>query len=198
MKHSAIILSGGKSRRMNYVNKAFTNIYGKPMIEHILSKLLFIDDILVVTNSPEAYSMYDVRAVRDIIPGKGPLSGIHSGLVHAENQYSFVIACDMPFVPEAYVRYCIGLEKKYDIAVPYWGEFWEPACGMYSKKAVDYIETVLNEGKRKIIEIFRYLNVHAIEEEVLSGFGNTEDMFINVNTKEELDRINESEERYAT
>ena len=145
MKHSAIILAGGKSSRMNYVDKAFLDVYGMPMIKHVLNKFDGIDDIVIVTNKPEDYKQLGVRVVTDIIPQRGPLSGMHSGLVHAKHDYSFITACDTPLVPKEFIDYCFSLEKDYDVAVPYWNGFYEPTCGMYSKAAIDEIVKAIKQ-----------------------------------------------------
>lgn len=190
MEHSAIILAGGKSSRMDYVDKAFLEVNGVPMICHMLDKIRDVDDIIIVTNKPADYQGLGVRVVTDIIPQKGPLSGMHSGLIHAKYQYSFITACDTPLVPYEYVKYCLELEKDYDVAVPYWNGFYEPTCGMYSKTAIDEIVKAIDKGIRMPIKIYPYLNVHTIEEDILNKFGDVRTMFTNINTPEELRKIN--------
>lgn len=190
MKHSAIILAGGKSSRMNYINKAFMDVHGMPMIHHMLDKLRDFDEIIIVTNTPEDYAGLGVRVVTDILPQKGPLSGMHSGLIHAKYEYSFITACDTPFVPKEYVDYCKTIEKGYDAAIPRWGSFFEPTCGMYSKTAIDEIEKAIKAGVRKPVGLFPNLNVHHIKEETLAQFGEIKRMFTNINTLEDLDNAN--------
>ena len=196
MKHSAIILAGGKSSRMNYINKAFLDVHGMPMIQHMLDKLQDFDEIIIVTNTPEEYEGLGARVVTDIFPQRGPLSGMHSGLVHAKNEYSFITACDTPFVPREYIDHCVGLEKDYDAAVAAWSGFYEPTCGMYSKSAIPVIEKAIKNGEKKPVNIFPELRLHKIEEDVLEQFGDIRNMFTNINTQMELAAINRGELLY--
>lgn len=196
MKHSAIILAGGKSSRMNYVDKAFLDVYGMPMIKHVLNKFEGVDDIIIVTNKPEDYKQLGVRVVTDIIPQRGPLSGMHSGLVHAKHDYSFITACDTPLVPKEFIDYCFDLEKDYDVAVPYWNGFYEPTCGMYSKNVLPEIVKAIEAGIKMPIKIYPNLEVKTIEENVLSRFGDMRRMFTNINTAQELDMVNSNGDGY--
>lgn len=196
MKHSAIILAGGKSSRMNYVDKAFLDVYGMPMIKHVLNKFEGVDDIIIVTNKPEDYKQLGVRVVTDIIPQRGPLSGMHSGLVHAKHDYSFITACDIPLVPKEFIDYCFSLEKDYDVAVPYWNGFYEPTCGMYSKNVLPEIIKAIDSGMKMPIKIYPNLKVKTIEETVLGRFGDMRRMFTNINTVQELDMVNSNGDGY--
>lgn len=192
MKHTAVILSGGKNSRMNYDNKAFLTIEGRHFIEVLISKLSSFDEILIATNKPEEYLSVvknNVRTITDIVPDHGPLSGMHSGLINASNNYCFFVSCDMPFVPKDYIDYCIELPKDYDVAVPYWNGFYEPTCGMYSKSTLARVEWAIENNIHKPIKIYPHVKVHTIEEPVLRIFGEPDKIFANINTPEEYLKI---------
>src|SRR3990167_1947192 len=116
---NAIILAGGRNARMQGVDKAFLEVDGRPIISHIIDRLTpFVDQAIIVTNSPEKYVNFEARTVWDEIPDKGPLMGIYSGLKASSSEYNFVVACDMPFVNIALVGYIIDMKDGYDIIVP--------------------------------------------------------------------------------
>jgi molybdopterin-guanine dinucleotide biosynthesis protein A len=51
MKIGAVILAGGKSRRMNYNNKSFLSFDGETFIEKIIHVLeRRFDDIIIIAN----------------------------------------------------------------------------------------------------------------------------------------------------
>jgi molybdopterin-guanine dinucleotide biosynthesis protein A len=97
---SCLILCGGKSGRMGRP-KAFLPYNGTTMIAHILevAKEVF-DEVLLIANEPEQFSDFRVNVVKDILPYRGPLGGLLSGLLVATNQRSFVLPCDMPFISQ--------------------------------------------------------------------------------------------------
>ncbi|HZK29216.1 MAG TPA: molybdenum cofactor guanylyltransferase, partial [Clostridia bacterium] len=98
---TAIILAGGQSHRMGF-DKQTIRLGEGTLVDQIAERLSGVfTDIVVVTNRPELYtSMTEghrhVRAVSDVFPGKGPMAGVHAGLLTAESQYVYVIGCDMP------------------------------------------------------------------------------------------------------
>ena len=66
--------------------KSFLPFAGQTMIEHLhsLCREIFAE-ILLVTNEPEAVSHLNVDVVKDILPYRGPLGGILSGLLVSKN-----------------------------------------------------------------------------------------------------------------
>src|SRR3989338_5642445 len=102
---TAIVLAGGKATRMGGRNKAFLKIGGKTIIENLLDKLNPIfGKILIIANVPAQFnqslvtSYQNTKIISDIIPEKGPLGGIYTGLMTSRAKFNFVIACDMPFI----------------------------------------------------------------------------------------------------
>ena len=95
---SGIILAGGKSSRMG-TSKAELEWKGGTLVRCQAEKLrkIGITDIIIA-----GYSGYveNSRYVPDIYAGKGPLSGIHSGLLVAENETCFVMGVDIPLLSE--------------------------------------------------------------------------------------------------
>lgn len=95
-KVSAIILAGGYSRRMGQ-DKAALRLGDKTLLELTVDKLrcLGIEEILVSgwESCPEG-AVY----VPDIYPHRGPLSGIHAGLLAASNPCALILPVDMPLL----------------------------------------------------------------------------------------------------
>jgi molybdopterin-guanine dinucleotide biosynthesis protein A len=181
IEQSAIILSGGMNRRMNYINKAFLRINGESLIETIIKKVSMFKEILIVTNTPSDYSHLGVKVVTDIIPNCGPLSGIHSGLTHSQYQYSFVLPCDMPFITSDALKYMSGLAQGYDIVVPKINHYFQPLCGVYSKSCIDPIEECLREKIYKLIDLYPFVHVRQVEKQEMEVYGEIEVMFRNIN-----------------
>ena len=85
---TAIILAGGKSSRMGF-DKQFLQIDDRRIMDDVIHNLeQEFDEIIIVTNKPEEYSNYKHKIVKDIIVGKGPLSGIHVGLKESSSNHN--------------------------------------------------------------------------------------------------------------
>lgn len=185
---SAIILAGGQSSRMGF-DKQFLKIDERRLMDSLINKLMGeFQEIIIVTNKPQYYIGLSHKITSDIIKNKGPLGGIHAGLKASSSQYAFVVACDMPNINMEYVRYMKESIKNKDIdsCVTKFGDWIEPFSSFYSKNIIESIEDHIKDNKRSINSLLKRLNVHYIEEEVARKFSPNWDMFLNLNTKEDL------------
>lgn len=178
---TAIILAGGFSSRMNKNNKALLKMGGKSLIEIILNQVGVFEEILIVSNTPEDYAALGVRTVTDIIPQMGPLSGIHSGLTHANNEYSVVVPCDMPFISSQLLLYLAGQAEGYDAVVPKFEDKYQPLCSVYSKTCIDPIRFCLENDLRKITRFYSMIRIKEIPESELRDLGDPHTFFRNIN-----------------
>lgn len=190
---SAIILAGGRSSRMGF-DKQFIEINEKRLIEITAGRLAQIfDEIIIVTNRPEMHSCCQYKLTSDIIKGKGPLGGIHAGLLAAESEFVFAIACDMPYINLDYIEHmkCVmesSIEAGEDIdaCITLKGEWIEPFNAFYRKSLVKSIEEHLESDKRAVYSLLKQLNTTYISEFEARRFSPDWSMFFNMNTMEEL------------
>ena len=95
---TGIILSGGKSTRMGE-NKSLMKLGDRTVIEHtlLLMQSLF-SDVILITNTPDEYKFLNIPLYEDVYKYRGPLAGIHSGLINSITEENFVISCDIPLI----------------------------------------------------------------------------------------------------
>jgi len=183
---SMIILAGGKNSRMKK-EKAFLTVDDRPMIEKTVSEAKdHCREIIVVTNRPEAYHYLDIVVTSDLIPGRGPLSGIHAGLFKSSSFYNFVVACDMPFISMELAERLRREAENHDVIVPCWDGGLQPLHALYSKNCAGEIEKALHNNVRKVVDVYQNLKVKVIEEEQLIQCDISPRVFFNVNTPEDL------------
>ncbi len=191
---TAIILAGGKSSRMGF-DKQFLKINERRLMDSLVHKLKDeFEEIIIVTNKPEYYIGLSHRITKDIIEDKGPLGGIHAGLKLSSSQYAFVVACDMPNMNIDYIRYMkksIG-NRDLDGCVTKFGDWIEPFSSFYSKDIVEQIENHLKSNFRSINSLLKNLNICYIDENKAREFSPNWDMFLNLNTKEDLNKYLEN------
>ncbi len=191
---TAIILAGGKSSRMGF-DKQFLTIDNRRLMTSIIKKLeAEFDEIIIVTNRPEEYLGLGHRITKDLIRDKGPLGGIHAGLSISSSLYSLVMACDMPNINMDYVRFMKANIGKDGITTRYL-DWIEPFCSFYSKHIVRDIESYLGTGKRSINHLLESLDINYIKEAEARKFSPNWHMFLNLNTKDDLENYLKSLEK---
>lgn len=186
---TAIILAGGKSSRMGF-DKAFIKIKGIPIIKEQVRLLkTFFKKVIIVTNNPHKYKLRAVKVIRDIIPDKGPLGGVYSGLKASNSFYNFVVACDIPFINLKLIKYMISRRYGFDVVVPKTQKGYEALFAIYSKNCIQPIYTILNTDDLRIKGVFAKVRLKEITEQQLKNFGDPNTLFMNINTKDDLCRI---------
>ena len=187
---TAVILAGGKSSRMGF-DKQLLKIKERKLMDSLISKLKSeFSEIIIVTNKPEYYIGLGHKIISDEITDKGPLSGIHVGLKSSSSEYAYFIACDMPNINLEYIRFMKEeiYNQKVKGCVTQLGDWIEPFNSIYSKDMIHDIEGYLEKGKSSIFSLLEYLNVLYIEEKTARVYSPNWDMFLNLNTKEDLEK----------
>jgi len=91
----AVILAGGKSRRMGTC-KALLPWKGKPLICHIAGALAPFDTIWISANDMTIAAVTGLPCVQDFYPDAGPLAGLQAALEATEKEYLLCVPCDLP------------------------------------------------------------------------------------------------------
>ena len=102
---AGLILAGGGGTRLGGADKAFLQLAGLPLINHLLARLLPQVDLIAISANGDparfvAYP-YDVLADDSLI-GKGPLAGVAAGLAWAQAAgvgALLTVPVDTPFIP---------------------------------------------------------------------------------------------------
>jgi len=189
---TGVILAGGESTRMGK-NKAFIEINGKRIIDRTVSLFREIfDDVLLVTNMPLDYIELKVRIVTDLVPGKGSLGGIYTGLFFSYSPKAFFVGCDMPFLDRRVIHYFLNLGQTADIVVQKTKDYWQPLHAVYPRTLLKPIERLLQQGELKIIKTYQGMRVREVAGEELKPFDPDLHTLSNFNTPEELKKLLET------
>lgn len=184
---SAVILAGGKSRRMGR-NKALLEFGGETLIQRLYRTLEgAFDEVLISANDPDTYGFLDAPFVPDIYEAGGCLAGIHAGLLRARGGGCFFAACDMPFVNIDLVRHLGRLSAKYDVVVPVSRSGLEPLHAFYSRSCLPHIERQLDEGNLKVIDFFDKIRAREVTVDEMSEYDPHELSYFNINTQADYD-----------
>lgn len=185
---STIILAGGKSSRMGF-DKQFLKIDQRRLMDSMITKLSReFEEIIIVTNKPDHYIGLGHKITGDIIEDMGPLGGIHAGLSLSSSQYSLVVACDMPNINMDYIRYMKKQIGNHGCTTRFASSL-EPFISFYSKDVIGNIEEYLKSNKRSMHDFIPTIEFNYIEESVAREFSPNWDMFLNLNTRDDLNKF---------
>ena len=169
------------------LDKAFLDIGGKLLIERALEALSpLFSDVLINSNTPRRFERWGVPVIPDVFPGKGPLGGIYTGLVHARTDSVFCVACDLPFLNPELIAFMQSESRGCDVMVPKTSDGLHPLHAIYSRRCRVTIETRLRTGQLKISDIFSLVETRYVAEKDICRFAPELRCFMNVNTLGEL------------
>lgn len=188
-KLTLLIQAGGRSSRMGE-DKALKPFLGRPLILRVVERLApLADEILVTTNDLERYAFLGLRLVPDLVPGCGPLGGLHAGLTAASHPLVAVVACDMPFASAPLLEACARLlvEERADVVIPRSGSGLEPLHAVYRRETcLPAIQAALQAGQFKVIGWFPQVKVREVGETEIAALDPSGRAFWNVNTPAEF------------
>ncbi len=187
-KITALILAGGRGSRMGSVDKGLQLFNNKPMVAQVLERLApQVDEIIINANrSLDAYAAFGHRVMADAIDGfAGPLAGLQVGMLHATHPLVVTAPCDSPFLPlDLVTRLRTALENSHaDIAVAKTFDQAHPVFCLVKRELEPHLRAFLETGQRKIDKWYETLKVVEV------SFDDVEAAFININTREELNRL---------
>ena len=177
---SAAVLAGGYSTRMGR-DKAGLKLGGKTLIELQTEKLLSLGIRDVMLSGYEG-RVRETRQIPDLIPHRGPLSGLHACLQAAEQSACLVLSVDVPLVPAWILRKLLESHRG-GITVLTHGERREPLIAVYDCALCAEAERILQSGKAAMMKLLDAVPVTEVP------YDGDEELLLNCNTPEDFERI---------
>jgi molybdopterin-guanine dinucleotide biosynthesis protein A len=186
---AAVVLAGGGNRRFGAL-KSFINIEGAPIIVRNLALLKeLFHEVFISTNSPGPYFYLGAPLIGDVLPSRGPMSGIYSALINAKGPGVFVVACDMPFLNKTIVTFVLEQRLRHcrecgpcDAAVPVFNNGPQPLLGVYSRTLLPRLEDGIVHEKTSLIPFLHGVNTYFINEPDMRKIDPGGRSFMNINT----------------
>ena len=186
---TAVVLAGGRARRMGGNDKGLMEVAGKPMVAHTIDVLRpqTAEVIVNANRNAGAYrAITGCRVIADTIGGfAGPLAGMASALEASATRLLLTAPCDSPLVtPDLGPRLHAALARDgAEIAVAHDGGRMQPVFALLTRDLLPDLLAFLGTGERKIDTW--YATRHA----VTADFSDILDTFLNVNTPQERHRL---------
>lgn len=166
---SVCILCGGRSLRMGE-DKAMLDWFGKPLIMHLINAFSSCDDLFLSVRDDGQLKDCNVRKVIDLVPGYGPLAGLHSALNGAVHDVLFVTTCDAPMVDMRTAMLLANALGRHDAVVPADAKGLNPLVAVYRKTVEAAAGECIAKGVRKMTDLLDTLDVlHFPAEDLPAG-----------------------------
>lgn len=186
MREAAIILAGGRGRRLGALppgGKAAIEIGGRSLLRRVVEAAAAeVERIVVVTTAARPIPPLDevaasLEVIHDTHPGSGPLAAIVDGMRRLAGTATgppvrrcLIAACDLPLLEPAVVRLLLDAcgEDEAD-GVPSWvvplvGGHPQVLVSAMDMTALPAIERYLDEGRRDLRGLLGRLTVRLLDE----------------------------------
>jgi molybdopterin-guanine dinucleotide biosynthesis protein A len=192
-KVTGVILAGGQARRMNYQDKGLVLYKSAPLINYAIAAMSpLVDELVINANrNQDEYRRFGLPVIADKTASfEGPLAGILAAISYATAEVLLAIPCDSPLIKTVHLQKLVTtlLATDKEIAVAFDGECLHPVFLALKTHLKNSLETYLQSGERKVS---RWIEQHNF---VKVDFSDTPEVFLNLNTLEELENLEKSTE----
>ena len=184
------MFAGGSSERMGR-DKALALLAGRTLLERAVATLREAGGTPLVLGTPrEASGLDGVRFADEAADGGerlGPLLALRHGLRACATRVAVALACDLPLVPPDLLRFLAAEAESHAAVVPRSGGELQVLAAAYNVSCLEAIDRRLAAGQLSVHGLLEEVAVRLVEPDELLPFGG-EDVFLNVNTPDDLAR----------
>lgn len=188
-KVSGVILCGGSGRRMGNRDKGLLTLATRPFIDYVIERLApQVADLTINSPHHDDYRHYGLTIIGDTVAGRvGPLAGLLSALHHCNNEWVIAVPCDTPRLPDDLVTRMVATVKREGkrLCSVSDGERLHGVVLLAHRSLTASLEAYLASGERRVQ---RWIEAN---DPAIADFSDQPGAFINLNTPEELRRLEE-------
>lgn len=188
---TAVVLAGGRGRRLGGQDKGLMELDGKPLIKHILDLVTpQVNAVIINANrNQEIYADLGHPVISDTMTDyQGPLAGFAAALAASDTDYIMTLPCDGPYVPADLASRLSAaiIDNDAELAVAHDGQRMQPVYALLPRILLGSLQDFLDAGDRKI-DLW-----YARHNTALADFSDDIDTFFNINTDDDLRKIDDS------
>ena len=187
---TAVVLAGGRGRRMDGRDKGLIPLWDKPLVSHVIDRIApQVDGVQISANrNLETYRALGRPVVQDEDKDggfMGPLAGIAAAMDVCESAQLLVVPCDAPCLPrDLCMRMRAAMTRPTrDVVVAHDGVRLQNAVALLPVALKEDIQQQLDQGEYRLES---FLRRHA---PVVVDFSDEATAFLNVNSTEELEQL---------
>jgi molybdopterin-guanine dinucleotide biosynthesis protein A len=174
------IMLGGQSTRMGR-DKALVELDGETLLTRALDKWQGFGLLQLSIGGAERVALVPegIPAVADVYPRRGPLGGLHAGLIICRTELLLLTAVDSPFVTQALAEKMLSSLGGADACVYTLDGRPQPLFGLYRTTCLPEAQALLEAGENKMRLLLERVNTVYLPIDDPAPFRN-------LNTPEEL------------
>jgi phospholipid/cholesterol/gamma-HCH transport system ATP-binding protein len=186
---TGFVLAGGQSTRMGR-DKALLPFAGNTLLQRALETVGSVAGKTFIVGRADQYKAFG-NIVEDIYRDCGPLGGIHAALRATPTDLNLVLSVDMPQMTPKFLGWMVerARETGESAFVPRIAGGLQPLCAVYRRSLVDSAEESLKAGDYKIGHWLERVPTRYLAEQEIRNAGFVDDIFVNVNTTEEFEKV---------
>ena len=186
---AVVILAGGKSRRMGR-DKLKLSLDGRTLLESAVDRFKEVfEDVYLSVADETKYPEIQLRRIVDILPGAGPLSGLHAALTSLPGDGVFFVAADLPFACPLAAKRLIELCGESDACIIRNPDGrLEPLFGYYRKTILPLCEKAIKSGDYRVFEILLNAKTQFAAPDELGELWD-EKLIVNINFPEDFEKL---------
>jgi len=172
---------GGKDKGLQLLN-------GKPLWLHVADSLeTQVASIAISANRHiDTYQQSGYPVYQDNLADyPGPLAGMLSVMQQSKGEWFLFCSCDTPFIPSCLVERLVQHRGNSPVVWVHDGERDHPTIALINSELEPDMQDYLAAGERRVMVFMRQSGGHSVD------FGDLKSAFVNVNTTEDLQTMQE-------
>ena len=195
LSHLAVVLIGGKAKRLGGIDKAAlphkTGNQDKTFLSHLCNTLDSVSVPWVLSGRPSQHSQYSNSPFcEDLYPDTGPLGGLVSAMETFPADWYLLVACDLPLFSPAIPKKLFELQSVHPeakVVIPRQAPHLQSTGALYHNSLLPQLKERLKEGKCSFHKFIRALPVDQVQYWDLTFQQATE--FLNINHPDDLQKL---------
>ena len=193
-KIAGVILAGGRARRMANQDKGLIHFKNRALISYVLETMSSVCQLTFINANRNLidYEAFGYPVITDQTHNfDGPLAGILTTLIYTDAELLLVMPCDTPFFKAEHLQRLLTARAEHDadIAIAFDGVQRHPLFLALKTSLAKNLHDYLATGQRKVGDWLKSLNSVNVD------FSHEPDIFININTPDELAAL-EAQDKY--
>jgi len=170
-------------------DKALLEFGGQPLIQSAVNLLKALTERVAVLGPAERYGFLGVPVLPDLVPSRGPLSAIYTGLERSGTAVNLFLACDMPMMEGSFLNLLVERAALADAVLMRLDDgSLEPLCAVYNRSCLPTVKANYERQRFKLSDLFPELRTHYLAEADLRDAGLDRRIFTNLNDPRDLEQ----------
>ena len=175
-------------------DKAWLTLGGRPVVRRVIAAVepLGIPLALVADEpSSDRLATLDLPVWTDLIPQRGPLGGLHTGFDRSQSEAILLLACDLPFLTDALLRFLVNRSPRADAVIPEAADQLQPLCALYARSCLPVLEDCLSGPDLSMTAFATRLDSRVVKRAEYAHLDPHDITFANLNTPEDYEEAKE-------